>query len=255
MLSKSKIKFFNSIKLRKYRKKHKLFVAEGKKIIKDLVDSGFVVKYIVAEKNDFDFKLNSYAELILTESSEFKKISSLKTVPDAIAYFQIPEYNLEYNNLKDELTLFCDGIQNPGNMGSIIRTADWFGISNIICSEDTVDIYNPKVVQASMGAIARVKVHYVDKVYFFDRIEGNIYVYGTLPEGEDLYKTNLKKEGIIVVGNEGSGISGELLKYVSKKISIPNFSNKENKTESLNASIATAVVCAEFMRQNKKEEN
>jgi len=249
MLSKNKIKFFNSLKLRKYRKKHKLFIAEGKKIIKDLIDSDFIAEYIVTENEDFYYKLNSNTELNIAGIDELKKITSLKTVSDSIAYFQIPEYNLDYNNLKNELTLFCDDIQNPGNIGAIIRTADWFGISNIICSKDTVDIYNPKVVQASMGAIARVKVHYVDKVNFFEKIANNVFVYGTLLDGENLYNTNLKENGIIIIGNEGSGISSELLKYISKRINIPNFSENANKTESLNASIATAIVCSEFRRR------
>ena len=249
MLSKNKIKFFNSLKLRKYRNKHKLFIAEGEKITKDFIDSGFFAQYIITVSDNLDFDINPDTELILVKQDELKKITDLKTASELIAIFEIPEYDIDYNNLKNELTLFCDGIQNPGNLGTIIRTADWFGIKNVICTQDTVDVYNSKVVQASMGAIGRVKVHYVDKLNFFNKLEAGIFVYGTFLNGENLYEINLEKNGIIIIGNEGSGISKELNEYITKKINIPNFSKEANKSESLNASIATAVICAEFRRR------
>jgi len=249
MISKSKIKLFNSLKLRKYRKKHGLFIAEGQKIIKDLILSGLKVEYIISEENNY--KENTLqAEFIQSTQNEIKNISSLKTPTDAIAIFEIPKYEIDYNNIENELVLFCDNIQNPGNLGTIIRTADWFGIKNIICTQDTVDAFNPKVVQASMGAIGRVKVHYVNAENFFNKVNEEIEVYGTFLEGENIYKTELSKNGIIVIGNEGKGISDELLKYISKKIHIPNYSENKSKSESLNASIATAIVCAEFRRRN-----
>ena len=249
MLSKNKIKFFNSLKLRKYRNKHKLFIAEGEKIIKDFIDSGFIAQYIITVNDNFDYVSTLDIEIIRVKEDELNKISDLKTSSDHIAVFEIPEYDIDYSNLNNELTLFCDDIQNPGNLGTIIRTADWFGIKNVICTQDTVDVYNSKVVQASMGAIGRVKVHYVGKLNFFNKLEDDIFVYGTFLDGENLYETSLEKDGIIIIGNEGSGISKELNEYITKKISIPNFSREANKSESLNASIATAVICSEFRRR------
>ena len=249
MLSKNKIKFFNSLKLRKYRNKHKLFIAEGEKIIKDFIDSGFIAQYIITVNDNFDYVSTSDTEIIRVKEDELNKISDLKTSSDHIAVFEIPEYDINYSNLKNELTLFCDDIQNPGNLGTIIRTADWFGIKNVICTQDTVDVYNSKVVQASMGSVGRVKVHYIDKLNFFENIPEDICIYGTFLNGENIYETSIEKKGIIIIGNEGSGITNEINKYISKRISIPNFSNDRNKAESLNASIATAIVCAEFRRR------
>lgn len=248
MISKSKIKLFNSLKLRKYRKKHALFVAEGQKIINDLIKTGIKINYIATCNSDFINNKHSNAELIYTSKSELKKISNLKTPVDTVAIFEIPTYDINYNEIENELVLFLDNIQNPGNLGTIIRTADWFGIKNIVCSEDTVDAFNPKVIQASMGAIARLKVHYINSESFFKKLTKEIKIYGTFLEGENIYKTELSKNGIIVIGNEGKGISDDLQNYISKKIHIPNYSENESKSESLNASIATAIVCAEFRR-------
>lgn len=248
MISKNKIKLFNSLKIRKYRKKHSLFVAEGQKIIKDILKTGIKASYIASFTDVFnDNNLYKY-EFIETNESDIKKISNLKTPTDSVAIFEMPTFEINYSNLKNELSIFCDNIQNPGNLGTIIRTADWFGIDNIFCTIDTVDVYNPKVIQASMGAIARVKIHYIKTENFFNEIDENLIVYGTFLEGNNIYKTNLNKNGIIVIGNEGSGISKEVEKFITKRIHIPNYSNNINKSESLNASIATAIVCAEFKR-------
>jgi len=249
MISKSKTKLFNSLKLRKYRKKHALFVAEGQKIINDLINSGTKTNCIISCNNDFKENNTSNYEFIFASQQEIKKNSNLKTPVDTIAIFELPNYEINFEELENELVLFCDNLQNPGNLGTIIRTADWFGIKNIICTEDTVDAYNPKVIQASMGAIARVKVHYVNTENFFNKLNNKLVVYGTFLEGENIYGTNLNKNGIIVIGNEGKGISDNLQKYISKKIHIPNFSENASKSESLNASIATAIVCAEFRRR------
>lgn len=249
MISKSKIKLINSLKLRKYRKKHNLFIAEGQKIINDLIESGNIASCIIASDNFFNKNIIANTEFILTDYNEIKKISNLKTASNSLAIFEIPNFNLNFKNIENELIIFCDSIQNPGNLGTIIRTADWFGIKNIVCTEDTVDAYNPKVVQASMGAIGRVNIHYVNANIFFNKLSNNSTVFGTFLEGENIYNTELSKTGVIVVGNEGNGISEKVSKYVSKKIHIPNYSQNINKSESLNASIATAIVCAEFKRR------
>jgi RNA methyltransferase, TrmH family len=171
-----------------------------------------------------------------------------------LAICEIPEYILEVQLLKNKLTLVLDDIKDPGNLGTIIRIADWFGIENILCSNDTADTFNPKVVQATMGSIARVKVHYTALTDFF-RIENgklNIKSYGALLEGDNIYTKQLSSEGFIIIGNESKGISEDLLPYITDKVTIPAFSHYRSDTgeaESLNAAIATAIICSEFRRR------
>ncbi len=249
MISKNKIKLINSLKLRKYRKKHALFIAEGQKIIEDLIDAGNIANCIISTKGVFSEEITSNSEFILSDYKEIKKLSNLKTPTNSIATFEIKANEIDYKQIENELVIFCDNIQNPGNLGTIIRTADWFGIKNIVCTEETVDAYNPKVVQASMGAIGRVNIHYVNAKNFFNKLNKEINIYGTFLDGDNIYTSTLSKVGIIIVGNEGNGISEEIEKYVSKKIHIPNYSQSISKSESLNASIAIAIVCAEFKRR------
>ncbi len=251
MLSKNKIKFFNSLKLRKYRLKHNLFLSEGKKLTLDLLQSEIKPKYILTSIKDFPFELkDNTVEIFEASASEIKKISSLKTPPELIGIFEIPHYLPDYSEIKHSLSLFCDDIQNPGNLGTIIRTADWYGIKNVFCSKGTVDVYNPKTVQASMGALASVKTCYVDKSVFFMTTEKSVPVYGTFPEGENIYESTLSHKGIIIIGNEGQGISEELFPYITKKISIPTFNKEGKNTESLNAAVANAIICSEFKRRS-----
>jgi len=181
-----------------------------------------------------------------------KKISSLTTPNEVLAICAIPENKLNVSELKNKLTLVLDDIRDPGNLGTIIRIADWFGIENIICSLETVDIYNPKVVQATMGSIARVNVFYEDlKTIFLEALtKNNFPIYGTVLNGENIFEKSLTSNGFIVIGNESNGISIELLPLINEKISIPTFSvNETNSVESLNAAIATAIVCTEFKRR------
>ncbi len=250
MLSKKQITFFNSLKLKKYRKKNSLFFAEGQKIINDMIASGLIPKYIVTTIENLSDQYPTI-ELITAKQNDLNKISNLKTSTDLFAVFEMPENYFDFNVLNKNLILFCDNIQNPGNLGTIIRTADWFDINQIICSDNTVDAYNPKVVQASMGSIARVNICYVNNDDFFNKIDKNIEVYGSFLEGENIYHTELKSSGIVVIGNEGNGISENMLKYITKRISIPSFSKNSLTSESLNASIATALICAEFKRRTE----
>ncbi len=179
--------------------------------------------------------------------TEFGKISSLKTPQDVVAQIKIPEWPvLKQNDLKGRFSLVLDGVQDPGNMGTIIRIADWFGIVHIICSEDTVDIYNPKVVQASMGSLARVKVHYTDLSEFFGQIK--LPIYGALLDGESIYDTDFGTEGLLLMGNEGNGIRPEIQKLATKAVTIPRI----GKAESLNVAIATALFCSESARKSFK---
>ena len=251
MLSKDKIKLFKSLKIKKYRNKYGIFTAEGQKMVFDLIDNGLKIITLIGitpffERNEIDFG----CEIIKTDKSQIKKISSLKTPPEVLAIFKIPEQKLNFDELSNELSIFCDDIQNPGNFGTIIRTADWFGIKNVICSEGSVDLFNPKVIQATMGSIGRINVFYVDSLKFFQKIiSTDLSVYGTFLKGNNIYDYKLKDKGIIVIGNEGKGISKEIESYISDKLFIPNFNEKDKNPESLNVALATAIVCSEFRRR------
>ena len=250
MLSKNKIKFFNSLKLRKNRLLYNLFVAEGEKIVSELLKTNIKPEFIITSK-EYSFLNNlSDTEIIFSDYKEIKKISSLKTPQSVIGIFGIPKYDFDINEIKSSLCLFCDGIQNPGNLGTIIRTADWFGIKHVFCSEDTVDVYNPKTIQATTGAVASVKTFYINPDDFFSFLPNNFPVYGMFLSGKNIYETKSDKKGVIVIGNEGNGISRKTEKYINEKLFIPSF-NTEKSTESLNASVAAAVVCSEFLRRQR----
>ncbi|MDB5137742.1 MAG: methyltransferase [Mucilaginibacter sp.] len=172
-----------------------------------------------------------------------EKISSLKTPQEVVAQLKIPEWpSLNYAELHGKFSLVLDSIQDPGNMGTIIRIADWFGINHIICSDDTVDAYNPKVVQACMGSLARVKVSYTSLINFLSGIK--MPAFGAMLNGDNIYNTNFGREGLIVMGNEGNGLSHEVQKLISKAVTIP----RVGKAESLNVAIATALFCSEITR-------
>jgi TrmH family RNA methyltransferase len=206
----------------------------------------FCTKFIYSEL--INYKI--IPEIEVVEKEELARISFLKTTPEIVALFKIPESVIDWNEIKSDLTLVLDSIQDPGNLGTIVRLADWFGIRNIICSDDSADLYNPKVIQSTMGGFARVKVHYVPLNEFLIQAKQlNIPVYGTLLEGENLYKCDLTTHGIIVMGNEGNGISYLIKSYISRKIHIPSFPTGTATSESLNVAIATSVICAEFRRR------
>ncbi len=250
MISQNRIKLINSLSKKKFRDINHLFIAEGEKLVKDLYQSGIKLKWIYCLdewiENHTEIKGN---EIIRTSNQYLKKISQLKTPPPVIAICEIPQYNISKINFSHLLTIVLDDIQDPGNMGTIIRLADWFGIENIICSKDTVDAYNPKVIQATMGAIASVKVHYTDLVNFFNQEKNNTPIFGTFLDGDDIYNQKLSENGFIVMGNEGQGISSEIETLVSNKLLIPNFSGNKNLSESLNVSTATAITLSEFKRR------
>lgn len=247
-LSKNKIKFIQSLKDKKNRLEHGVFVAEGTKLVFDLLNV-CRCKFIAALPELMPSLRGANAEEIIeAEESEIKKATFLKTAPQIIGVFYQPEFNLDETNFDNKLSIVLDGIQDPGNMGTIVRIADWFGIENIICSHDTVDIYNPKTIQATMGAIARVKVHYTDIADFLE-IKSHHPVYGTFLEGENIYDEELSTNGFIVMGNEGNGIRPEIEHFISKKLFIPNFPIGRETSESLNVAVATAIICSEFRRR------
>jgi TrmH family RNA methyltransferase len=241
MVSKNQIKLINSLQQKKYRKLHNLFIAEGKKVIQELLDAQFSLAYLFVTKADL-FDTNPAATLI--SDNELKKITALTTANDCLAVFEIKETNFKQTS---GLELALDNIKDPGNMGTIIRLCDWFGISKIICTEETVDMYNPKVVQATMGSLARVQVEYTNLAAYLKATDKEIF--GTFMDGENIYKKELPTSGILVMGNEANGISSEIEKLITQKIAIPRFGNLQ-QTESLNVATATAIFLSEFKRSN-----
>jgi TrmH family RNA methyltransferase len=240
MLSKNQIKLIKSLESKKFRKREGLFVAEGPKVVGDLLRAGYQPHAIFSTEPRPD------AELITDD--ELHRISFLQHPQEILAVFHIPTPQESSNfHLPADICLALDGVQDPGNVGTIIRIADWFGITHIYCSPDTADVYNPKVVQATMGSLAHVQITYCDLVPLLR--EAAVPVYGTLLDGQDIYQQPLSREGVIVMGNEGNGISPEVRQLVSHKLLIPNFNKNTETAESLNVAIATAITCSEFRRR------
>lgn len=257
MLSKNKIKYINSLRIKKFRTENAAFIAEGEKLAKEIFYSDFEITDLIGTKKWLTKNENltekiEPTKIIPATEKELKKISEFRTPSEIIVIVKIPEKKINNQTLtskiQQQLCLFLETIQDPGNMGTIIRTADWFGIKNIVCSQDCVDAFNPKVVQASMGAITRITIYQIDKIDFFTNYrQTNLSVYGTFLDGQNIYTHKLSKTGLIVIGNEGQGISAEITPFISEKIHIPPYST--NQTESLNASIATGIVLSEFRRK------
>lgn len=236
---------------KKFRNEHNTFVAEGTKLVFDLLAT-CRCQLIIALPS----LLSAYPELkaeevIAADEDELKKATFLKTAPQIMGIFYRPSQEIEKIDPNNQLSLILDGIQDPGNMGAIVRITDWFGIEHIICSHDTVDIFNPKTVQATMGAIARVKVSYTDLGNFLQQ-QSHLPIYGTFLEGDDIYSTSLSNNGFIVMGSEGKGIGNETEKLINKKLFIPNFPEGRATSESLNVAAATAITCAEFRRRSRQ---
>lgn len=243
MLSKNQLKLVRSLELKKNRKKEGLFVAEGPKVVGDLLRAGYVPHSIFKVQGS-GFKVQGSSFLITDD--ELRKLSFLQHPQEVLALFEIPQsQQLTANSPK--LSIALDGIQDPGNLGTIIRIADWFGITTIYCSEDTADCYNPKVVQATMGSLAHINIVYTDLEALLRQYDGPIY--GTLLDGQNIYQQELSSEGIIVMGNEGNGISPAIRQLVTHKLLIPNYNPSSETAESLNVAIATAITCAEFRRR------
>lgn len=248
MLSKNKIKYIHSLELKKNRKEEGVFVAEGYKTVGDLIGH-FPCRLLIGTSEWFKRNIPVIAdEIIEVTDEELTKASFLKTPQEVLAIFRQPVNSIKTSVIRDSLCLALDDVQDPGNLGTIIRLADWFGIEHIFCSTDTVDAFNPKTVQATMGAIARVKLYYCSIPELVESLKG-IPVYGTFLDGESIYSQKLSQNGLIVMGNEGNGISKEVESLINRKLYIPNYPQERKTSESLNVAIATAIVCAEFRRQ------
>lgn len=254
MLSKSQLSYVKSLHHKKFRTKHRLFIVEGHKSIEEFINSKYNLTQLFYT-SDLSSKVAIFPhnmKFIEISSSDLKKISALKNPNGILALFEIPDQNPANNlSLKDKYTLVLDGIQDPGNLGTIIRTADWFGIENIICSLDSVDCFNPKVVQASMGSLARVRINYVNLSEWLPSV--NIKLYGALLKGTSISHCNFseiddkgkeRKEGLILLGNEGQGISADLISLIDEPITI----NRLGAAESLNVAIAASLICYEIRR-------
>ena len=251
MLSKSKIKLINSLKLEKYRHRYGLFVVEGTTNVLDFLDSDIGLDRLFASGNWIEKHRNEIQEVKCTqaEEKEIKNISFLKTPPEVVGIFKIPDWG-DFN-LKSltGLLLMLDGIQDPGNMGTIIRTSDWFGIDTIVCSPASANPFNPKVVQASMGSLSRVKVYTADLAGMLKNRPDYLKTFGAVLDGQSLVEVAKPQTGIILIGNEAHGISKELLPMLDHKITIPGYPPDQGPSaESLNASIATAIICYEFRK-------
>ena len=247
MISKNKIKYIRSLELKKNRNKEGKFVAEGFKVVDDLLALQPADLIVATQEWLHGKHLAAQTEVIEVTEEELKKVSFLQHPQQVLAVFkQAQDGDFSINT--QELSLALDGVQDPGNLGTIIRIADWFGITHIYCSQDTADVYNPKVVQATMGSIARVKVEYGNLLGLVESLPADVPVYGTLLDGDNIYQQQLENRGLIVMGNEGKGISPALAKKVNRRLFIPNFPEGRATADSLNVAIATAITCSEFRR-------
>lgn len=250
MLSKNKIKYIHSLEHKKYRSEAGVFVAEGNKMVADMLPY-FRCELLVAQPSWMATQGDLPAcELVVAEEEDLRRASFLKSPQEVLAIFRQPEWRLEEADPRTQLVLALDGVQDPGNLGTIVRLADWFGIRDVVCSTDTVDVFNPKTVQATMGALSRVHVHYTElEHYLHEEAERHTPLYGTFLDGEDLYEKKLTPNGVLVMGNEGNGIRPAVEACLNERIYIPNYPQGASTSESLNVAIATAIVCSEFRRR------
>ncbi len=252
MLSKHVTKIVQNLEKKKFREKYNLFKIEGEKLVQELLVSGIKIKTVIAypewlEKNGSSLQ---GIEVIEVCEKEMHSISNFQSLPEVIALAEIPEHTCEEDSVRNSLSLVLNGIQDPGNLGTILRLADWFGIRNIFCDSDCVGAFNPKCVQASMGAIFRVKVFYTELTSLIKKYKSETFhCYGTFLAGENIYRTTLGSTGFIVMGNEGKGISPDIEQLVDFRLTIPSFANNPNSTESLNVGVAAGIMLSEFKRR------
>ena len=243
-------KLIKSLGEARHRKEYGLFVAEGAKCVFETINS-FRCRHLFATQKwiDENKKLAANHDFTIVSTADIERMSQLRSPQPVIAVYEIPKLHFAIADIESKLIIALDRIQDPGNLGTIMRIADWYGIDTIIASTDTVDVYNPKVVQATMGGIARVSVYYVNLPETLAEIRTKMPVYGTSLSGKNIYSTILESKGVIVMGNEGNGISSEVDKCLTHKIFLPSFPENAERVESLNVSMATAVTVAEFRRR------
>lgn len=256
MISKNKLKLLRQLSAKKHRDELGLFIAEGPKVVGDLMGAFdchvllATAEWLAAHADMYERGwADSRTEVVEVTQSELEQASLLKTPRDVLAVFRRRVAAPDLAAPARQLTLALDGVQDPGNLGTILRIADWFGIEHVYCSLDTADAFSPKTVQATMGAIARVKVHYLPLAELFAACGDDVPVYGTFLDGQDLYAQPLSANGVVVMGNEGNGISDAVAASINRRLFIPSFPADRETSESLNVAIATAITCAEFRRR------
>ena len=251
MISKNQIKFVYSFGKKKTRDEHQLFLAEGVKILRDILPY-FEAEFVCATEEAYD-EIQALTKSYVEKAShaEIEKMTQLQSPPKALVLLKMPQRRLDFASISKSLLLALDGVQDPGNVGTILRIADWFGINTVLCSHQTADVYNPKTIQATMGAIARVSVSYVDLPSVLQTLKDQykMPIYGTFLDGKNMYETELTSNGVIVMGNEGNGVTPEIDNLSDHRLYIPNYPVGVPTSESLNVSVATAIVCAEFRRR------
>ncbi len=251
MISKNQIKQVKALHLKKFRDDEKLFIAEGIKVVNEIITTNpeIIYQLFVTEKylqGDSNALLNTNVEYITISDEDLKKISAQSQPNNALVVCHYFEDTTPETDLTKEFSFYLDDIRDPGNLGTILRMADWYGIEEIYCSKQSTDLYNPKTIQSAMGSFLRVKVHYCD---LYEIAKKDIPVYGAVLDGENIYRTKLQN-GLIIIGNEANGIDEKNFKFITDPISIPAAAN--SATESLNAAMATAIICSEFFRQLKQ---
>ncbi len=249
-LGKNRIKYIRSLEMKKYRKAEGLFLAEGPKLVGELL--GHLPCPLLAATAGWlerQGKPLPVEEAVEATEEELSRASLLKTPQQVLALFRQPEERVDVSAPSHALCLALDGVQDPGNLGTIVRLADWFGIRQVYCSPDTADLYNPKAVQATMGSIARVSVCYTPLPELLVALH-EVPVYGTFLDAPSIYEQPFSAFGLIGMGNEGKGISEAVGRLVGRRLSIPNYATRPEKAESLNVAVATAIVCAEFRRRD-----
>lgn len=255
MVTKGVVKYVHSLSVKKYRDIEQCFVAEGPKVVNDLLPL-MPCRMLFATEAYFHTVnsnlLKTVEQVEIVSQAELERLSLLRSPRNAVAVFRCFSDTLPTDVRKIPATSLClalDEVQDPGNLGTILRVADWFGIEHVFASPGTADVYAPKVVQATMGAVGRVRIHYLDLTTFLQSLQTEIPVYGTFLDGKDIYEQALSHNGVIIMGNEGKGISESVEKCVRNRLFIPNYPEGRNTSESLNVAIATAIVCAEFRRR------
>lgn len=253
-LSSAKIKLIRSLEQKKYRRKYRLFAVEGDKIVRELLASELTVTCVLAKAEWIEGipagLMTKYPDIVEITGKELSQISFLKTPNQAMALVKLPDDILDISRLASGLSIYLDQIQDPGNLGTIIRIADWFGIRHVLCGEGCVDPYNPKTVQSTMGAFARVKIYQAASAFFgqLEKLYPGFPVYGTFLDGRSLYREPLETRAVIVMGNESNGIGADVARYVNRRVLIPPYPPGEPASDSLNVAAAAAIVCAEFRR-------
>jgi RNA methyltransferase, TrmH family len=255
MLTKNTIKYIKSLSAKKFREIQGSFIAEGPKIISDIAGSTLKIEKLFATQQWLDENLpltDNIEEVTCVSTKELSAISQLTTPNNVLATVRIPETSFSQNIAAQSLVITLDDIRDPGNLGTIIRIADWFGYKHILCSETSVDAYNPKCVQSTMGSISRVNIYYENLQHIFSQCPAKTNIYGAFLSGDPLFNEQLENKGFLIIGNEANGITPEIEKLVKKRLFIPSGNDSASHPESLNASSATAIICAEFFRMSYK---